>query len=213
MDSRAASRSESGLSRPRPAASPNRGRVGRAGRDAHGGRQLHASPVWHDGPERPIHRPPDPEEQAEYDSGQKKRHTRNNLLVITETCHGCFWSHTAEGQASDKSLAELAASTVPAGSCRYQDQGCQGVYRQDVTIVQPKKTPPGGELTPPEKAMNRRISSISIRIEHAIGGVKRYRIVKDTIRPLKDGLRDTVMETCWGLHNFRLQSRPWHYAF
>jgi hypothetical protein len=29
---------------------------------------------------------------------------------------------------------------------------------------------------------------------------------------LKDGIRDTIMETCCGLHNFRLQYRPWHYA-
>jgi hypothetical protein len=49
-------------------------------------------------------------------------------------------------------------------------------------------------------------------VEHAIGGVKRYRIVKDKIRLLKDGIRDAVMETCCGLHNFRLQYRPWHYA-
>jgi DDE superfamily endonuclease len=124
----------------------------------------------------------------------------------------CFLSHTSEGKASDKSLAELAGYTLPAGSCLDQDKGFQGFYLQDVTIVQPKKNPPGGELTSPEQATNRRISSIRIRIEHAIGGVKRYRIVKDTIRLLKDGLRDAVMETCCGLHNFRLQYRPWHYA-
>jgi hypothetical protein len=123
-----------------------------------------------------------------------------------------FLSHTSEGKASDKSLAELAGYSLPAGSCLYQEKGFQGFCLQDVTIVQPKKKPAGGELTPPEKAMNRRISSISIRIEHAIGGVKRYRIVKDNIRLLKDGIRDTVMETCGGLHNFRRQSRPWHYA-
>jgi hypothetical protein len=42
--------------------------------------------------------------------------------------------------------------------------------------------------------------------------VKRYRMVKDKIRLLKDGIRDIMMETCCGLHNFRLQYRPWHYA-
>ncbi len=67
-------------------------------------------------------------------------------------------------------------------------------------------------ITPPEKATNRRISSIRIRIEHAMGGVKRDRIVKDKIRLLKDGIRDAVMDTCCGLHNFRLQYRPWYYA-
>lgn len=104
------------------------------------------------------------------------------------------------------------ASPFPPGSCLYQDMGFQGDTREEITILQPKKKPPGGELTPPEKAANRAISSIRIRIEHAIGGVKRDRMVKDKIRLLKDGIRDTIMETCCGLHNFRLQYRPWNYA-
>jgi len=90
--------------------------------------------------------------------------------------------------------------------------GFQGFLRNGITIVQPQKKPRGGELTPPENATNRTISSIRIRIEHAIGGVKRYRMVKDKIRLLRDGIRDTIMETCCGLHNFRLQYRPWHYT-
>jgi predicted molibdopterin-dependent oxidoreductase YjgC len=103
--------------------------------------------------------------------------------VITATCHVCFVSHTSEGNASAKRLAELAGSPLPAGSGLYQEKGFQGCDLQDVRSVQPKKTPPGGELTPPEKATNRRISSSRIRSEHAIGGVKCDRIVKDTIRP------------------------------
>jgi hypothetical protein len=121
-------------------------------------------------------------------------------------------SHTYEGKASDKSLAELAGYSLPPGSGLYQDKGFQGFFQDGITIFQPTKKPRGGELTPLEKATNRRISSIRIRIEHAIGGVKRDRMVKDTIRLLKDGMRDAVMETCCGLHNFRLQYRPWHYA-
>ena len=45
-----------------------------------------------------------------------------------------------------------------------------------------------------------------------MGGVKRYRIVKDEIHLLKGGIRDTILKTCCGLHNFRLQYRPRHYA-
>lgn len=169
-------------------------------------------PCGHDGTARPIHRPTDPEEPQAYDSGKKKCPTRNNLLVINETCHICFLSHTDEGTASEKSVAECAGDTLPPGRSLYQDRGFQGFYLQDVTIVQPKKTPRGGELTSPEKATNRRLSSIRIRMEHAIGGVKRDRLVKDKLRLLKDGIRDIVMETCCGLHNFRLQYRPWHDA-
>jgi hypothetical protein len=80
-----------------------------------------------------------------------------------------------------------------------------------VTIVQPKKKPSGKELSQEEKDCNRQISRIRVRVEHAIGGVKRYRIVKDKIRNWKGDFRDQVMETCCGLHNFRLDFRPWHY--
>jgi hypothetical protein len=132
--------------------------------------------------------------------------------VITETCHVCFLSHTYEGKTADKTIAALAGYTLPPGSCRDHDKGFQGFCLPGITIVQPKTPPPGGELTPPEKETKRRISSTRMRIEHASGGVKRYRLVKDKSRLLKDGLRDTIMETCCGLHNFRLQYRPWHYA-
>jgi hypothetical protein len=121
-------------------------------------------------------------------------------------------SATYEGKANDKSLADLEGYSLPPGSCLHQDLGFQGFALADVTMIQPKKKPRGGELTPLEQATNRQISSIRIRIEHAIGGVKRFRIVKDKIRLLKDRIRDTVMETCCGLHNFRLQYRPWRYA-
>jgi hypothetical protein len=132
--------------------------------------------------------------------------------VIDETCYICFLSTTYEGKANDKNLADLEGYTLPYGSCLYQDMGFQGFVLNGITIVQPKKKPRGSELTLPEKATNRAISSIRIRIEHAIGGVKRYRMVKDKRRLLKDGIRDTIMETCCGLHNFRLQYRPWNYA-
>jgi len=212
VDSSPPCRVESGARTPRVASSPDSRRLGHTARGETDGGWTHDGPFVHDGTERPIHRPKEPEDQQEYYSGKKQCHTLKNLLVINETYYICFLSYTCEGKASDKSIAELAGHTLPPGSYLYQDKGFQGFFLPGITIVQPKKRPPGGELTPPEKAMNRRISSIRIRIEHAIGGVKRSRIVKDKIRLLKDGIRDTMMETCGGLHNFRLQYRPWHYA-
>lgn len=81
----------------------------------------------------------------------------------------------------------------------------------DVVIQQPTKKPRGSELTVEEKEENRRIASIKMRIEHVIGSVKRYRIVKEKMRLWREGVRDMVMETCCALHNFRLQYRPWSY--
>ncbi len=81
----------------------------------------------------------------------------------------------------------------------------------DVVIQQPTKKPRGGELTVEQKEENRRIASIKMRIEHVIGSVKRYRIVKEKMRLWREGVRDMVMETCCALHNFRLRYRPWSY--
>jgi len=86
----------------------------------------------------------------------------------------------------------------------------QGFTLAGVTIIQPKNKPRGRELTAEDKENNQLISRIRIRVEHAIGGVKRYRIVKDKLRNWKRNFRDKIMETCCGLHNFRLYFRPWH---
>jgi len=71
--------------------------------------------------------------------------------------------------------------------------------------MQPKKKPRNGTLTPQEKEENRRISSIRVHIEHVIGDIKRYRITRDIIRLGCSEFRDMVMETCCGLHNFRIR--------
>jgi hypothetical protein len=167
---------------------------------------------FHDGVERAMVRPSDPEEQQTYYSGKKKQHTLKNILVIDAACKVRFLSATCEGKKHDKKAADEAGYQLPAGSTLYQDTGFQGFALPGVTVHQPMKKPRGRELTPEEKATNRRISQIRIRVEHAISGVKRFRIVKDEIRNWKEGFRDEVMETCCGLHNFRLNHRPWHYA-
>jgi DDE superfamily endonuclease len=96
-----------------------------------------------------IHRPADPEDQQDYDSGKKKCYTLKNLLVIEETCQICFLSATYEGKAHDQILAELEGYIFPPGSCLDQDMGFQGYTCEGITIMQSKKTPPGGALTPP----------------------------------------------------------------
>jgi hypothetical protein len=123
--------------------------------------------------------------------------------VTHETGHVCFLSDTSDGKAADKSLAELAGATWPPGSCLYPEKGCQGFSLPGITLLQPKQTPRGGELTPLAKATQRRMSALRIRSEPAIGGGKRSRSVQDKIRLWKDGIRDTMMETCCGWHNFR----------
>lgn len=166
---------------------------------------------FHDGTERAVVRPKDKVLQKLYYSGKKKLHTLKNIVLSHASCKIVFLSRTCEGKKHDKKAADQAGYQLPAGSTLYQDTGFQGFTLVGVTIIQPQKKPRGQELTEAEKDNNRAISKIRVRIEHVIGGVKRYRIVKDKIRNWKENFRDQVMETCCGLHNFRLNFRPWHY--
>ena len=166
---------------------------------------------FHDGTERPIQRPKDPEAQQAHYSGKKKQHTVKNNLLVNANSKVILLTPCYEGRIHDKRIADMTDYLLPCGSYLYQDSGFQGFSVAGVKMIQPMKKPKGRALTPEEKAKNREISSIRIRVEHAISGIKRYRIVKDKLRNYKTGFTDLVMETCCGLHNFRLNFRPWTY--
>jgi hypothetical protein len=62
-------------------------------------------------------------------------------------------------------------------------------------------------LTAKEKENNRKLSQIRVKVEHAISGIKRCRIVKDVLRNTKDDFSDLVMGVACGLHNHRVDHR------
>jgi hypothetical protein len=161
-----------------------------------------------DGTERPIQRPKDKARQQQYYSGKKKQHTVKNL-VITEkqTKKVKALSTTVEGKRHDKALADETGYGFPAGSVLYKHTGFQGYEPAGITTKQPQKKPRGRELTAAEKAENREISRERIGIEHSLGGVKLYRIVREALRQHLEGFADLVMENACGLHNLRLVCR------
>lgn len=120
-----------------------------------------------------------------------------------------YLTDTVEGKKHDKKLADESKYQLPSGSVLLQDTGFQGFSPENVVIIQPKKKPKGKELTEEEKEKNREISTVRVRIEHVISGIKRCRIVKDKFRNYKKGFKDMVMEIACALHNFRLKFRPW----
>ena len=58
-----------------------------------------------------------------------------------------------------------------------------------------------------DRFLNQVIASVRIAVEHVIAGIKRCRIVKETLRLTKDGISDMVMEIACGLHNLRVSQR------
>ena len=62
-------------------------------------------------------------------------------------------------------------------------------------------------VTERDQRVNRKLSRVRVRVEHAIAGVKRSRIVKDVLRNKKPDLSDESMEAACGLHNLRVRHR------
>jgi hypothetical protein len=151
----------------------------------------------------------DPCEQRDYYSGKKRRHTLKNLLLINAMLTILFLSDTHEGRVHDKSLADTTRYCLPPGSRLLQDLGFLAFTLDQVEVIMPTKKPRGGALTPEQKAANQLIARRRVRIEHVMSSIKRCRIVKDTIRLHKEGVRDMVMEICCALHNFRVRLIPW----
>lgn len=158
-----------------------------------------------DGTERPIQRPQDRQRQRDNYSGKKKRHTvKNNVINHKPTKKIKALSPTEPGKIHDKKLADQEQYRFPAGSKLWKDTGFQGYEPDGVITYQPKKKPKGGELTAAEKQENQAIAKERIGVEHSIGGVKVFHIVRDIYRNHKQGFEDLIMETACGLHNLRL---------
>lgn len=132
-----------------------------------------------------------------------------NLVLCDSSGKVLFLSDTYEGRVHDKAIADDNRYTLPPGSLLFQDAGFQGFAPPGVTIIQPVKKPRGAPLSSEDKARNAAINRVRVHVEHVISGIKRYRLVKDVLRLWRDDVRDRVMLIACGLHNFRLNYRPW----
>lgn len=68
----------------------------------------------------------------------------------------------------------------------------------------PHKKAKKQELSAEQKQENREFAQERVEVEHAIGGLKRYRILSDRLRVHDADLYDDVVEVCAGLWNFYL---------
>lgn len=159
-----------------------------------------------DGVERPTIRSQKNKTQRKHYSGKKKRHMRKNVVLADSKKRILVLTPSKHGKVHDKKLADKALLTVrlPPEVSILADTGFVGIAHQHSNTLIPKKKPRGGFLTEAEKAMNRLISSSRIVVEHAIGGMKRFRAVSDLYRN-KNGWDDQLINVAAGLWNFHLQ--------
>ena len=80
--------------------------------------------------------------------------------------------------------------------------GIQKDYHEKVLI--PAKKSKKKPLSEMQKYANRCISKVRIKVEHAIGGMKRFRILSDRLR-MKSVIRyNQIAGICAGIWNFQL---------
>ncbi len=165
-----------------------------------------------DATERAHNRPTDNEKQKEFYSGKKKAHTVKNTVFSKLDREVLYVGRTFTGRNHDYGMfkqefrkGERWLEGIKAGL----DLGYKGIKKdyQGGEIEIPHKKPrksknnPNPQLTEKQKAENRVLSRVRIRVEHAIGGIKRYRILVHKFRNRVKGMFDDVIGICAGLWN------------
>lgn len=163
--------------------------------------------VFLDGGERRIERPKNPKGERRTYSGKKKAHTRKNVVMTDEKKRILLVSPTKSGRRHDKRIADKCSlmEHIPETVGIFADSGFQGIHHQHPNTAVPKRGRKNVPLTDEERANNHVIASLRIVVEHAIGGMKRYRILQDRFRNKCRRFEDTVVVLCAGLWNWHLR--------
>lgn len=161
--------------------------------------------IFPDGTERRTQRPKNSKRNRRHYSGKKKGHTRKNVIVADANRRILLVSPTKPGRRHDKNCADRInlAETVPKHVGIWEDSAFQGMQHKHPNTVIAKRARKNRPLTGAEKEENRVISSFRVVAEHAIGGMKRYRVMTDTLRN-KIGVFDdrvaVVTAAIWNYH-------------
>ena len=114
-------------------------------------------------------------------------------------------SWTYEGCVHDKTICDEEELYFSKKVSLWLDSGFEGFNPEKAIINRPKKKPRKKELTDEEKKQNQAISRIRVKVEHAIGQCKVFKIVKDEIRVFKYDFRDLALLLACSLSNFKIK--------
>ncbi|MBB3701535.1 transposase [Flammeovirga yaeyamensis] len=158
--------------------------------------------------ERQVARSIDYDVQKEYYSGKKKMHTVKNLAFSDHTGFIHFISNTYEGSVHDKSIWDdlvIKESSINI----LVDLGFLGADKNSENIIMPYKNSKNKKLSYLQTQINKGISSLRIRVEHAFSGVKRLKILNQKTRLKISNIHDILMKIGVGLHNLRVKFRTY----
>jgi hypothetical protein len=164
--------------------------------------------VFVDGVERLKQRPKKKKAQAKAYSGKKKAHTRKSVVVTDAKRRILVVTKQKSGRRHDKRLAdkENIFEMIPKEVSVMTDTGFIGEAKVHKNILIPKKRTKKNPLTYEDKEINKLISSYRVIVEHAIGGIKRYRCMSEKLRNHKAFIDDKFILLSAGLWNYHLSS-------
>lgn len=147
-------------------------------------------------------------DQKENYSGKKKRHTSKVLVVSNEKKEITVVTPVYVGKSHDFGIfkEEDLVKALPSKTPIYIDTGFEGLESldPDLNIRKPKKKRKGKKLNGGEKLGNRLISGERVKVEHSIGGYKRFKIASSIFRGISHSM-DDVIQICCGLWNHHLR--------
>ena len=144
--------------------------------------------------------------QKEEYSGKKKRHTHKNFGLTDEQGYVHLISPSYTGSVHDKTIwDDLKIET--AGQNLFLDLGFLGAEKNRIDVILPFKKPPKKELSIVKKQLNKALSSLRVKVEHAFAGIKRLKIIRNKIRLKGYDRRERVMRIAVALHNLRTRLR------
>jgi hypothetical protein len=167
-----------------------------------------------DGTENSIERPKGNANQKVKYSGKKSTHTDIALVMSDKKKWIYYVSKLYDGSNVDFSLLkrEFPPEKNWFKNVRLLvDLGFVGIEKiytviKDLVIGEKKKrkskSNPISKLTEDQKERNKEVSKERIFIEHAIGGMKIYRILKNRCRLKNMELKDRILGVCAGLWNY-----------
>jgi DDE superfamily endonuclease len=182
-----------------------------------------------DATEQRVARARDNDVRKAHYSGKKKAFTLKTQFVTDGNHHIAAISEAVPGAKHDKKLSDALRTTdrLPDGCEVDADKGYQGLDQQvdrvtihdaapgadqqipRLTVKTPIKKAKGQELTEEQKAFNRQLNAVRVRVEHWIGWVKNWAIIATRFR-CAHTIYTPIMQVVCGLVN--AQTERWQAA-
>jgi len=162
--------------------------------------------VFIDATEQELPKPKDEGRRKELYSGKRKRHTAKMQVLSTRNKLVLHLCRHVPGRVSDLLLLRATGVMrwIPEKVVLRVDKGYEGLEEEypEVRVQKPKKARRGHPLTVLEKILNRAMSTLRIPVEHAIGHLKKFRLLAEIYRGKPERYDESALVIA-GLHNYR----------